>query len=92
MNRGQNIGIKTCKQKYNQIKLVAFGCHHSHRKRKDSLESSLDRVLFGAELEFPKILVPTLPQHTSNINIECAGKTELSKKLYSFCVTSFLKH
>ena len=29
----------------------------SHKKRKDSLEGSLDRVLFAAELEFPKILV-----------------------------------
>ena len=35
----------------------------SHKKRKDSLEGSLDRVLFAAELEFPKILVPRLPQH-----------------------------
>ena len=30
----------------------------------DSLEGSLDRVLFAAELEFLKILVPSLPQHT----------------------------
>ena len=29
---------------------------HSHKKRKDSLEGSLDRVLIAAELEFPKIL------------------------------------
>ena len=36
----------------------------SHKKRKDSLESSLDRVLFVDELEFPKILVLRLPQHT----------------------------
>ena len=35
----------------------------SHKKRKDSLEGSLDRVLFAAELEFPKILVPRLHQH-----------------------------
>ena len=28
--------------------------YHSHKKRKDSLEGSLDRVLFAAELEFPK--------------------------------------
>ena len=27
------------------------------------------------ELEFLKILVPRLPQHTSNVNIEYAGKT-----------------
>ena len=45
------------------------------------LEGNLDRV-FAATLEFPKILVPRLPQHTSNINIEWAGK---SKHLYSLC-------
>ena len=44
---------------------------HSHKKRKDSLEGSLDRVLFAAELEFPNIIVPRLLQHTSNVNIEC---------------------
>ena len=31
------------------------------KKRKDNLEDSLDRVVFVAELEFPKILVPKLP-------------------------------
>ena len=46
--------------------------NHSHKKRKDSLEGSLDRVLFAAELEFPKLLVPRLLQHTSNVNTECA--------------------
>ena len=48
----------------------------------DSPEGSLGRVLFAAELEFPKIVVPTLPQHTSNVNTECAGKL---KQLYSIC-------
>ena len=47
---------------------------------KDSVEVSLDRVLFAPELEFPKILVPRLPQHTSDVNIECAGKSEWSKQ------------
>ena len=28
---------------------------HSHKKRKDSLEGSLDRVLFVAELGFPNM-------------------------------------
>ena len=37
---------------------------HSYKKRKDSL----NRVLFAAELEFPKILVPNLPQNSSNVN------------------------
>ena len=61
----------------------------SHKKRKDSLEGNLDRVLFVTELEFPNALVPRLPKHTSNINPEFAGK---SKQLYSFYVTSFLEH
>ena len=65
---------------------------YSHKKRKDSLEVSLDRVLLAAELEFPKILVPSLSQHASNVNIECVGKSEWSKKLYSLYVTSFLEH
>ena len=56
------------------------------------MEDSLDRVLFAAELEFPKILVPRLPQHTSNVNNECPGKSEWSKQLYSLYVTSFLEH
>ena len=38
---------------------------HSHKKRKSSLEGSLDQVLFATEIEFPKILVLRLPQHTS---------------------------
>ena len=33
---------------------------HSHKKRKDSLESSLVRLLFAAELKFPKIFVPEI--------------------------------
>ena len=49
---------------------------NSHKKRKDSLEGSLDRVLLAAKLESPKILVPRLPQHISNVNIECAGKSD----------------
>ena len=39
----------------------------------------MDRVLFAAEIEFPKILVVRLPHHTSNVNIEYAGKSEWSK-------------
>ena len=61
---------------------VSSYLYQSHKKRKDSLEDSLDRVLFAAELEFPKILVPRLPQNSSNVNTECARK---SKQLYSFC-------
>ena len=47
---------------------------HSQTKRTDSLKGSLDRVLFAAEHEFPKILVPRLPQNTSNTDNECAKK------------------
>ena len=65
---------------------------HSHKKRKDSLKGSLDRVLFVAELEFPKVSVIRLPQHTSDVNIECAGKSVWSKQLYYLNVTSFLEH
>ena len=54
---------------------------HIHKKQKDSLEGSLDRV-FAAKLEFPKILVPRLPKNTSNVNIEFTGKTWL---LYFLC-------
>ena len=51
-------------------------------KRKDSLEGSLVRILIAAELEFPKIIVPRLPQHTSNVNIE---STKKSKQMYYLC-------
>ena len=34
---------------------------YSHKKKKDSLEGSLGRVLFSVEVEFSKILVPRLP-------------------------------
>ena len=53
-----------------------FEFNHSRKKQKDSLEGSLDRVLLEAELEFPKIILPRVSQHTSDVNIECAGKSE----------------
>ena len=53
--------------------------NHIH---KDSLEGSLVRVVFAAELVFHKILVPRLPQNTSNVNIEITGK---SKQWYYLC-------
>ena len=49
---------------------------HRHNKRNDSLKSTLNRVLFAAELEFPKILIRRLPQNTSNVNTECARKSK----------------
>ena len=54
---------------------------NSHKKQKDSLEGSQDQVLLVAEIELPKILVPRLSQHTSDVNIECTGKSEYSKQL-----------
>ena len=54
----------------------------SLNKWKDSVEGSLDRVLFAAELELAKILVPRLPQHTS----------EWAEQPYYLYVTSFLEH
>ena len=35
------------------------------------LEGILDQVLFAAELKLLKVLVPKLPQNTSNVLIEC---------------------
>ena len=55
---------------------------HSHKKQKNSLKKSLVRVLFAAEIDFPKILVLRLPQNTSNVNIESSAK---SKALYYLC-------
>ena len=46
--------------------------NYRRKKEKDSLHGSLDLILFVAELKFPKILVPRIPQHTSNVNIECS--------------------
>ena len=65
---------------------------HNHNKQKDLLEGSLDQVLIPAELDFSKILVPRLFQHTSNVNIEIARKSEWLKQMYSLYVTSLLKH
>ena len=53
---------KRC-QKFNFISMHK----HSHKKWKDSLEGSLDRVLFAAELEFP---IYTSTQATSEY-IKC---------------------
>ena len=78
--------------KVNRKRSLLFCSHHSHKKWKDRLEGSLDWVLFAAELEFPKILLPMLLQHTSSVNIECAGKSEWSKQLYFLYMTSFLEH
>ena len=61
---------------------------HSHKKWKDSLEGSLDRALFAAELEFPKIIVPRLHQRTSDVNIKCAGKSVWSKQVCYLYVTN----
>ena len=80
------------KWKYKILNIFKLLIRHSHKKQKDSLEGSLDRVLFAAELGFLMILVPRLPQHTSYVNTECAGKSAWSKQLYYLHVTRFLLH
>ena len=67
-----------------QDKLLSLDYVHDHsvKKWKGSLEGSLDWVLFAVELDFPKILVPRLPKHTSDVNTEYAGKLEWPKQLY----------
>ena len=62
--------------------MLATAKAHSHKKRKDSLESGRVQVLFPAGLEFPKILELGPPQNTSNVNIEDIGKSE---QLYYLC-------
>ena len=59
------------------ILLISLIYEHSHKKRKDSLEGRLDRVLLADEHESLKI-----SQNTKNVDIDCAGK---SKQLYSLC-------
>ena len=66
-----------------------FSDQDSHKKRKDSLEGSLDQVLLAAELEFPKIAVPRLLPYTSSV------KTLIVPENQNICipyVASFLKH
>ena len=65
---------------FNSFCFTFYGTIHSHKKQKDSLEGSLDRVLLAAELEFPMRLAPRLPQHISNVNTECGGSSEWSKQ------------
>ena len=59
--------------------------YHSHKKRKDSLEGSLGRVLFD-RTGAPKNTSTRFPQNTSNVTIECAGKP---KQLNCFCDQTF---
>ena len=59
--------------------------YYSHKERKDSLEGCLHRVLFVVELEFPKILVPRLPQNSSKANTECTGKSKQLPSIYTLC-------
>ena len=77
---------QTCKKNVFYVSKHKFS--HSQKKWKYSLEGTLVGVLFAAELEFPKILVPRLLQHTSNVNIETTGK---SKQLQLLFVSSFLE-
>ena len=51
---------------------------HSHKKRKDSLESSLDRILTPDEFD----TVSMLFRNISKVNIECVGKPKQLCSLY----------
>ena len=64
------------------MKTITFILRYSHKKRKDSVECSLDRVLFATEFVLAKIPVSRLLQNTLNVYIECAGKP---KHWYSLC-------
>ena len=63
---------------------------HSHKKRKDSLEGSLNQLFFATELEFPKILVPMLLHNSSNVNTGCAGKSEQLYSLYDQLLETYI--
>ena len=47
-----------------------------------NLAGLCDIIIVIRNGRYPKILVLRLPQHTSNVNTECAGKL---KQLYSLC-------
>ena len=66
---------------------MLYQYNHSHKKRKDDL----GQASLAAEFEFSKVIVPRVPQDTSDVNIECAGKLEWLKQQYSLHVTSFLE-
>ena len=74
-----DFNLLSCDLDYFTFKVL----YHSHKRRKDSL----DLVLFAAELESLKIVVPRLPQNTLNVKFECAEKL---KWLYSLCDHLFL--
>ena len=57
-------------------------CSHNHKKWTDSREGGHDRVVFAAKLDFPKALVPWLPENTLNVSIDSVGKSE---QLYFVC-------
>ena len=63
-------------------------CNYSHKKRKDILEGSPDRVLFAAELDFPKMLVLRLPI-TENQNNCLLYETSFLEHWYFFMVNNF---
>ena len=76
-------------KQYTSFFLLSFWrlFHSHHKKRKDSLEGSLDWLLFVVELEFPKVLVPRLPQNSSNVNttVFFMWPASWSTDISSFC-------
>ena len=57
---------------------------NSHEKWKESL----DRVIFAAKLELPKILIPRFPQNTLNVNNAWAE----NQNYYNLYVISLFEH
>ena len=73
---------KSCFKKNRQFNTNSNNRFYRQRIKGKKRKDCLDRVLLAAEFELLKILVLRLPQNTSNVNTECAGK---SKQLYRLC-------
>ena len=65
---------------------------HSHKKWKDIVECGVDRILFEAELVFPKIIKTQATLATSDVNTECDERSVWSKQLYYLHMTGFLEN
>ena len=56
-----------------------FASKHRHKKRKDSLETRAEPAAFCLQLEFRKLLEPSLSDPASNINKQVRGTVEQLK-------------
>ena len=92
--RNVNFVVRTCAKDYFCKK--KFRCkRYSIVIRNGKIVGKVAWIGYYLRLNL-KILVPRLPQHTSNVNTECAGNSDWSKLQYSLYVshnvTSFLEH